>query len=280
MTEYAYAVVQFVPDPMRDERINVGIVVVSPSDDFFSGRMATSRDLGRLRRLGVAFETGPFQDLARSFQRSARSPEQLGIDGPWSYEALRQASVEWGGTLQLTPVRPVLHDQPDLLLTELYGRLVADPAPRRGRARDRRWVNRRVRERLRGALADHLPGVDPDEHIQRNVDVAGQVASHRFDFELVNGRPLQLVRTVSFEGADDQALRNEVDAIAWAIEDVHRAHDELPCAVVSIGSSALAERASRACAAYGAELVREGEMDAWLATAAAHLVLAVGAPAT
>jgi hypothetical protein len=281
MAEYAYSLVQYVPDPAREERMNVGVVVASPAGDFLAGKLATQRDLGRLRRLGLALETEPLARLGESLSVSARTPDQLVVNAgaPWTYEALRRASAEWGGTLQFSAPRPVVHEQPDALLHDLYARLVADPAPRRQRARDRRWVNRRVREGLQSALAARVPTADPTEHIQRNVRVAGVVETHQFDFQLLNGRPLQLVRTLSFEGANDAALRNEVDATAWAIEDVHRAHSDLPCAVVTIGSSGLVDRASRAYLAYGAELVREPELGDWLDIAATRLALALASEA-
>jgi hypothetical protein len=68
----------------------------------------------------------------------------------------------------------------------------------------------------------------------------------------VNGRPIHLVRTLSFEGGDEAALRNAVD---------------------------VAERAARAYAAYGAYLVREDEISEWLDSTAAQLALALKAPA-
>jgi len=54
MAEYAYSLVQYVPDPAREERMNVGVVVASPAGDFLAAKLATQRDLGRLRRLGRA----------------------------------------------------------------------------------------------------------------------------------------------------------------------------------------------------------------------------------
>ena len=99
MAEYAYSLVQYVPDPAREERMNVGVVVASPAGDFLAGKLATQRHLGRLRRLGLALETEPLARLGESLSVSARTPDQLVVNAgaPWTYEALRARARSGAG---------------------------------------------------------------------------------------------------------------------------------------------------------------------------------------
>jgi hypothetical protein len=117
-----------------------------------------------------------------------------------------------------------------------------------------------------------LPSIVPTDHIRRDVPYHGEYQSHRFDFELKNGRPLDLVRSIAFETSDTRGLQNEIDAIAWAIDDISRsAAQSPPITVVSIGAAKQLETAERVYTGLGANFVREGGIGAWLAGATSVL---------
>ena len=193
----------------------------------------------------------------------------------WNAARLREISSEWGGTLQVTPPRPVLHDHARALVAELYGRYVADPTPARTRSRDKRWVNKKIRTGLRAYVQARQPAFDLGPYLTPRVKVSGALEEHIFDYRLQNGKPLELMRSLSLENTAVERARTEIDAIAWAIADVNKLPDPTPVTVVSIGNGKLADTASRLYDGLGATFVREGEIEDWLAQSAEKLILSV-----
>jgi hypothetical protein len=275
MTSLAYSVIQFVPDAVRDERVNIGIVVTARDHGYFGARIVSRKERGRLRRFGVASEFAFLDDLARELQASERSDDQLPVGDGWNLDLIEHASREWANTVRFTAPRGALHDRPDQLLKELFDRYVADPAPPRARARDRRSVNRRVTTGLKRALDQARAGIEFDDHVKRNVIVGGRFDQHRFDFELRNTHPLQLLRSLSFESTDERGLQTEIDAIAWAIDDLRGHNGNPPVSVITIGDHPLRASAERVYGGLGAELILEDRLPAWLDDAATRLVLAL-----
>jgi hypothetical protein len=260
-----YSVVRYVPDPVRGEQINIGVVVTADDPPTFRARFLPLSATGRLKRIGGRSDFRFLRDLAQ--QMSASGDEHLPLEEPgrprWTYDALAKAAVEWANTIQFSEVRAALHEQPDALLDSLYTRYVADPRPPVKRARDRRWVRRRVRTSLRNALGTFRPEADPNELILQPTQVMGEFEQHRFDFGLANGDLRRLVQTLSFETSDRGALKTEVDAVAWAIDDVRRRQSSLPISVVTIGEGKLLDSAVQVYEGLEASVVREHQILAW-----------------
>jgi len=265
MDAFWYSIVRYVPDPVRGEQINIGVVVTGEDPPTFRARFIPLNATGRLKRIGGHSDFRFIRDLAQ--QMAEAGDDHLPLDEPgrprWSAEALAKAAVEWANTIQFSEVRSALHEQPDALIESLYARYVADPRPTVKRARDKRWVRRRVRTSLRQALGTVRPEADPAELIRPDPQVDGEFEQHRFDFGLANGDLRRLVQTLSFESSDRSSLKTEIDAVAWAIDDVRRRPASLPISVVTIGEGKLLESAARVYEGLEASVVREQEILAW-----------------
>ena len=252
--------------------------MVGDDERFFHARLLSKREWGRLRRFGYdadfAFLTEMQQQFAAEAVNVGQLPGTAATD--WSPDRLREMSLDWGGTIQLTAPRPVLHARAAGLVSDLYARFVADPSVRRQRARDRRWVNNRIRTGLRVSIRARQPTIDLARYLDLRPRVAGQFGEHKFDFLLHNGRPLELVRSLSLEGSAEKA-QTEIDATAWSIDDLVKARNQTPVTVVSIGDGRLMDSAARIYQGLGALFVREPEIDGWLAGSSEKLLLAVGA---
>ena len=146
----------------------------------------------------------------------------------------------------------------------MFVAFVANPRPKRERARDRRWVRSRVGKSLRRAFAD------TPHHVRKDLKVRGGLDRHTFDYGVENAKLRQLVQTLALEGQDRPHLKTEVDALAWAIDDV-RATTPIPIVVVTIGSGSLFETAKRIYEGLNAQIVTEPEIEDWAAAAPGQL---------
>ncbi len=263
MTAYQYAVLQYVPDPVRQESVNVGVVVAIPGSGSAEVRVLKRPDAARLKWLGFKDDVNFLHDVAEDLSQPRVPP------GATAADVLASAHTEWGGTIQVTELRAALHDDPHDLCEELYSRYVANPRThRRAAYRDRGTARRKVTKALRERL--------PKEAVAPRVKVQGRYEEHKFDLGLRNGNLLHAIAAFSFEAPDREALQTEVDATAWAISDVHTAAPYLPITVVTIGSGIRVDRAEQMYRGLGARLIREPHIEEWARGLASELEPVLG----
>ena len=94
---------------------------------------------------------------------------------------------------------------------------------------------------------------------------------------LANGRPLAAVDALSFEVRSEASLQREVDATAWALDDIRLVDEALPLAVFALPpTNPQAERvfhsATKMFKALGAKVIdSDADMVRWATRQAAHL---------
>jgi hypothetical protein len=247
------SVVQYVPDAVLGERINIGVVVYD-SD----GRTWTHflKDWRRVRR----FATGDVVDELKRFGQEAKG---------LTADDIRAAAARRWNSIRFTPPAGSLLDG-DTLRTQSAQRFLIDPPrrPARGHMVKSRVVAR-ARRRLRDALIDWLGGSGP-LRLKADYDIVGQTdLPHRFDLAIVNGRPRYAAEAVSFQGPSERDIGKAVDATAYAVEDVRRwaTAQALPLAVLvarpADGDPDRYAKAERTFADAGAEVVLDDELDEW-----------------
>jgi hypothetical protein len=258
MTAYQFAVLQYMPDAIRQETINVGVAVAIPGAACAEVRVLKQPDAARLKWLGVKDDIEFLRQIAGDLREPAVPT------GGTAADALVLAHTDWGGTIRVSELRAALHDDARELCDELYQRYVANPRTRRrSEYRDRGTARRQVRKALRERL--------PKESVQPAVQVNGRFEEHKFDLGVGNGQLLHAIATFSFDLQDSAALQTEVDACAWAISDV-RTVTHLPITVVTIGGTT--QQLDRTQAMYetlGARLIREANIDRWARGMASEL---------
>lgn len=262
---YQYSIVRYVPDPTRGEQLNVGVVVAAEDDSYFGARFASSRDASRLRRLGFGEDFGFLWDLASEMEEQKRGAQlafEMKGGVTWGIGPISAATREWANSIQFSELRGAVDDDPDALLERLFSQYVSVRRERRERARDRRWVKRKVTLGLRQGL--EALNQDPGKVLHRDERITGAHDHHTFDYALVNGKVRHLIETLSFEAGDRHLRKTRADALAWAIDDLRQVDSQLPISVATIGSGKLLDDAERVYESLGAELVREGDLEPWL----------------
>jgi hypothetical protein len=266
-----YSVVQFVPDPIRDERLNFGVVVFDEDVvrcQFLSDWARASRFSGS----DVSF----LRDFAQSVQAS--SVPQIGLfnESPqWSPQAIREAAGHWVNSIQLTEPRASTLDT-EKLLPRISARYLPPAAPRRRTFRDRRAAVAIARANLLHAL-DAAGAQHKGIVVAKNVQFGGALDQHTFDLGLQNGHLLHGIQGMSFEGPTRNELIREVDATAWSISDIHESTPELPITIVALPprtTSKAFETARRIFRRLDAQVVEESEVESWAQGSVGELLAA------
>jgi DUF3037 family protein len=219
---FYYSLIQVVPDPVRGERMNVGVVAWDPARGVGTAKFTRSRV--RLKALGLD-DLGFLSEFESWLLASVPAPKRRRAgtrlaDEQWSLEAMEVAAREWGGMIQLTPPRPSLGGTVEELAQEIYDRAVfvhkAAVDPDSGRQAIRQSAAQIVRHSIR-----ELGAAAPLE-VAVSSRVEGRLYPHVFDVVVSNGNAKGVLITPNFADKRTEQVRRDLDAAAWAVHDVQQ----------------------------------------------------------
>lgn len=244
-----YTLLQLVPNPMADERINLGVIAYNEEKTVCS----FIRDFRRVKVLSGYRDTSFFEDLFNSLEKAAES-------GSLRPQRLEQMVREWSHALQFTPARPSALP-PEELAEKAKGLFLFEYQPKKRDVRDRRAA-------IHLAYRAVKQGLPPDRAkvVKRGQTVPGAITEHHFSLAAVNGRILFAAEGMSFEGREDVELKREVDAVAWKLDDVQKAQSVPHLAVIVLPPKSESAAYEKAVAIYnrlGATVVTEDRIAEW-----------------
>jgi Protein of unknown function (DUF3037) len=260
-----YSVVRYVPDPIRDERINIGVVVTGESGEFAGAKF--THDLQRAKSFG-AEDPGFLKNFSKMLEDLTVQPQlrlELEKEPSWDLATVRMVHEQWGNAIQFGEPRAALESDPSKLLDEVFARYVTGTRRRDQRVKDRRWVAAQGILRLRASAKERFPRIDVDQIVKRSHEVTGKFDAHTFPIFLQRNGTAHAIEAISFEVDDSDRLAREVDATAWAIDDVRKTRPELPISVLVLekAKSSHFQRAERLYKALDAPIVRSADVDEW-----------------
>ena len=219
-----YTVVQCVPDPIADERVNVGVIV------FGDGQIRSRflRDWDRVARFAQE-DVGYVREFAewvdRAALESAAGPIQTPMPGfpvprPLDEDTLRGIAAEWSNSIQLTPPQPSLEPH-DALLATLVATFLKEPRRAPPRFRDRQDAARLAVKTVRQAVERRVGATAAEQVVRAAYQVGGKVVPRlRLDLAVTNGRVYVASRALSFETYDMPELDRQVRDAVYTLRDV------------------------------------------------------------
>jgi Protein of unknown function (DUF3037) len=163
---FAYRVVRYTPNLVRDEWVNVGILLEHPAERRVAARLVEDKsEFARVRRLHPSADVDLLRALPQEFE------SQIATAGGNAPEFLARLDQTLSNALQLSPARGLIGEDFGLELDRLYHDHVAPPASagRTGLIENtRNWIRTRSNEIFRrlGLLPKLQRGVRVDEFTQ------------------------------------------------------------------------------------------------------------------
>lgn len=262
-----YSVIQYVPNPVIDEKINAGVIVFSGAEV----RVHFVTDWRRVKAFGnrdITFFKEFAQDIRNSLKTRNRTPLLKSSDVDEA--ALREMASRWKNSIQFTKPRGSLLSA-EALLKDVRSRFL--PGDREAATkiiRRRTYIKNRAVKALSSALVRH-GGESARELLYEDAPISGAAEEHRFSMSLATSRPWMAANAFSFEGPDNERLDKDVSTVAWSFRDVRDNYPEISLAMVVLpgnGDSATFRRAKKICANLRADLIRNDEVRAWADDAA------------
>ena len=264
-----YSVIQYVPNPVTDERINVGVLAFD--EEQVQVRFLSAWD--RVRCFGQRKDIAILKDFARQMEESAESgllfPGDEADDRP-KHERLLKLSRGWMNSIQFTDPKGSLEDVENLIEDMAQTYLLG--VEHRIKPRDRQAAARFVTSHVRKLLQKQF-GVDAaKELLRKDYELPGNRESHMFDVTVANGRPFFAAHGISFEVQTTDAV---MGSLAWMIIDVKQSTPEFPLAVVTLPPKPemtdhkrlmkLYEKQTHTYKGLGAQVLEEEQVDSWIA---------------
>ena len=185
---FHYSVIRVVPDPVRDEAVNIGVVVADARSG--QGRMRVRRRVvSRVRAIHRRYSDAT---LERSLKDLASA---LGVDSQLelgetkrvsaSLETLESMADYLSNQLQMTPPQAYRAGSADEAMDRLFRRYVSAP---RGSSRPQAWMTRSaLKERMWSVVRRWK--LQDLEIEQPTSPIRGHLAKHPADIVIRNGHP-------------------------------------------------------------------------------------------
>jgi hypothetical protein len=225
-----FSVLQYVPRPSADERINFGVVCFS--DNEVRARIVSDwARIERFSRRDVRF----LKDFATRLHEATRRIDAAGaapLPAEWTRTDLERMAKSWSHSIQLTEPRASLLGVPQLL-ESIYLDFIDEPTRRATPARGRRDARLGLRILLQDAL-----GAFVDKKVARSLlkrgKLDGRAEVHPFDAILGNGHPYLVAQALSFEADATLPSDDFLRSLAFRIEDVNKLQPDLPFAIYAL----------------------------------------------
>jgi Protein of unknown function (DUF3037) len=267
-----YSVIRIMPDVVRGEAMNVGVVVWD--DETREGAFRLSRGRQRLRHLGLvdtSFLTDFQQWMTQSLSITSGRLFSLSTspDEPWSLDLMAHLSNDWAGMIQFSEPRPTGGTDAESVLSDIYDRFVllnVRQAPEQGRERIRRNSARLMRNALRERFGDSPP-VD----VKVGFEVDGAVDSHVFDIVVANHITRNVLITPNFANPKTIEVRRDLEAAAWSVQDVRNRDPQVAFGLLNDDAArpALRSRVDALAGSLPVRFISTGELGDWAVESAA-----------
>ncbi len=262
-----YSVIQYVPNPIADERINIGVLVFD--EEIVKVHFLYSWE--RVNSFGRE-NTKFLRDFAKRMEESSKNsllfPNDDPNNGQSRVDRLRKVSRGWINSIQFTEPRGSLENV-DSVLEDAIRTYLVDEISVQQNMRDRQSAKRIVTSSVKNVLKDRF-GERASEFLKKDASIKGASDTHNFDVSVANGRPYLAAHGVSFE---IRTHKETLDALSWWIKDVKELDRNFPLAVVTLPPKPEFANYSQLCEAYdntrktynklGATVLEEKDVSAW-----------------
>ena len=214
MTNY-YSVVQLVPDPITDERINIAVIVFSENGEV---RFELTNQWNRVRSFW-GHDTHSLHKLTNDFLKSNLNLEQV-----------KSQPLDLSSSIQVTAPRNSERNTDELLLW-LSDRMLAQ-RPSGHRLLTKSGVAAETRRSFKSAIKQHIKANDSTLRVESGFEVSGLKRTHHTDVSLHNGKAIVATRALSFLGSSRTILAKDVELCFWALEDIRSNNSGIQLAVI------------------------------------------------
>lgn len=212
MATFSYVVARFVPDMMKNEPVNVGVLVQTEKNKFSGKFIENFRTLSqRYRNVNIKAIQGILDSL-----RDDHNAE--------SYDYLSKLAKDFQYQLIFTKPTSIVAGSPQMALNELFESFISIES----KIRPRKVLTRlQLRSKVRKEIDQKLER----KWVITKHKVKGPKDHFEFDFAFKNGKVSDLLHTISFAGNAKRAL-TLAKALALTVNYVIQENEDMACSAL------------------------------------------------
>ena len=220
---YIYSLLRYVPDPIRGEFVNIGVIV--GGQDVTDWRVRRVASLKRARALGESGSVNAAKDLvdriALFVERARQGQDVLLSDPEQRFDVPSEVWLQGlchrhRNILQISPPTPVVGATADDAMDTVFSWIAPEMS------RQSRDYETKTSVFARVLRAYERESIHRGSNLYDHVTLQAEHHSERIDYAVVNGRPVQLTQTWSFQIPDVEEVVEAVKAWAWTIRAVRQ----------------------------------------------------------
>ncbi len=227
-----YVVVQYLPDPVKDERINIGVIAFDA--DGVDCRFL--HDWSRVRCFANR-PVGFLQEITHEMQRACgaqRTMDRISDDRRITPSSIVEMSSKWSNSIQFTEPRGSLQGRVELV-EDIAKRFLHETVRiEHPHFRTRTSAKSIVINNVQTVMDNFFSEETRNKFLKKNDPVEGLHETHKFDVSIKgdSGRPYFLVHGISLEGPMNEDREESLGAFKYAISDYLIKPDHAPFGVL------------------------------------------------
>ncbi|MGK7930388.1 MAG: DUF3037 domain-containing protein [Microcystaceae cyanobacterium] len=263
-----YSIIQYIPDPIADERINIGVLLF----DDYQVKVHFLNSWKRVQNFS-GDNIGFLRDFAKRMERSADEgllfPGDQETELP-KHQRLLKVAQGWMNSIQFTEPRGSLQPLEDIF-EEIITKFLVEPIEPPKKPRNRQDAARITIKKVKTATLKKL-GNEGKDLIKEKYAIAGQHGEYELDIAVVNSHPYLAAQGLSFEVHPPESVLND---LSWKIEEINKKNPDFPLAVMVLPPNEtvnsdykmlekIYRERTNIYIQQGAEVLTENNFDQWI----------------
>lgn len=223
-----YSIIQYIPDPIADERINVGVLV-------FDENVVKVQFLQNWRRV-KDFSLGDI-DFLHDFEKEMNQATAKGLlfpgdrptDEP-NHERLQRVAESWMNSIQFTEPHASLKPI-DKLFGDTIKKYLVEPIQPQKILRDRKKAISLTKKTFKDVITKRLGEKEVEHLLHSKHKIQGHHLPHTLDISVVNGRPHFAAQAISFEVRMTEQL---INSVGFLVSDIKEQQPDFPIAIMTL----------------------------------------------
>jgi hypothetical protein len=209
--------IQYVPDPIADERINIALVVISDS----AARCEVITDWRRVHSFGRRTTEG-LKDWVYEFKSFVEGQRPLLAPSELSVQLMTDWSSSWAiSSIQISKPQPVMLDFESTL--SIYASRVLRLGMRQegANSNEKSAIISGARRALEFSLAEASNSPYIRSYVKNRVDASGRLERHPIDLGVeIDGNVYTGAYALSFRRSSPQDIERDREGILWKLSDL------------------------------------------------------------
>ncbi len=211
MTWLTYSVVKFVPDPVKDERVNIG-VIVSDDERQFATKFIDNFELLKERYSILGIDL--LKSIVSSYDVNLRDRKR-------SLEDLHKSSLK-NNRIWVESPRATNSASIEEAVSEIYSQMISIPEKQDGRR-----IQNSLDKKIEDVLYNKL-GMEK-RHVRRSCVVEGMKTNGKFHYVFGNGHITDILQRISFDVRNKDHALQQVKSFVYDSSDIHKKSGKINC---------------------------------------------------